>query len=201
MDASLTKKRGAPCIVAISGALAAGKDELASYLVKHHDAAAIEVGAFARYICEEFGNDKQALRYDRWVSNLGDYGSAYILQRLVDEIVENGDEIPETVAITGVRTPAEAAFLKAHFGSRILLVFVKVGDRKTRYERALNRHLATDPENFQGFVELDERMKVDNALEETAEWADVIIWNDGSLEDYRARIETEIMPYLRKEHV
>lgn len=198
MDQKTPSQNKLPRLVAVSGSIAAGKDEFAKYLVDRQGAASIEVGTFARHLAEEINSEESRL-YDRWVKNLGEYDSAYILQRLVDEIIEGEGQTTEMLVISGVRTPAEAAFLKAHFGSDLLLVFVKVGDIKLRYERLRKRSFASDPDDFQLFVELDTQMKADNALEETARWADIILWNDGSLESYHRKIETEVLPYLTGE--
>jgi dephospho-CoA kinase len=186
-----------PLVIAVVGAIASGKNVLADYLVQRHKAMAIEVGTFARWLCRLADNDDLEAQSDVFGRELVGYGSEHIIQRLVSEIIKS-DERPDTLVITGVRTPAEAAFLKAHFGSDLLLVYVKVGDQRVRYERAQKRHFATDPEDFPSFVKQDEQMKAENALEATVDWADVTLWNAGTLGAYHRQIETYIVPYLLK---
>ncbi len=186
------EKHYKPRIVVAIGAKAAGKDELADYLVQQYDVLAVEVGAFARKLVEE---SDPHLRYDVSSRNLANYGSEYVIFRLVAEILAH-DGQKNALVITGVRTPAEAAVLKTHFGSDLLIAFVKVGDAQMRYERTKNRNFSTDPDDFQTFKLQDEWLKEAFVLEETAVIADTILWNNGSLASFCQQIEDEIVPHL-----
>lgn len=182
-----------PKIVAAIGATASGKDVLADYLVVQYDVVAVEVGAFARRLAK--GKDSH-VRDDASLRELADYEPEYVIYRLVAEIRDNDDPPASALVITGVRTPAEAAELKAQFGSDLLLAFVKVGDPKIRYERTKKRNFATDPDDFHSFKQQDEQLKKAYVLEETAVFADTILWNNGSLEAFCQQIETQIVPHL-----
>ena len=182
-----------PRIAAAIGAKAAGKDALAEYLIQQYDAVAVEVGAFARKLAE--GKDSH-LRYDPSSREMADYGPEYVMYRLVSEMMDKNEPPGNALVITGIRTPAEAAVLKNQFGSDLLLAFVKVGDPQTRYERTQKRNFITDPDDFQTFKQEDDHLKATYDLDETAVLADIILWNNGSLESFRQQIETQIVPHL-----
>jgi dephospho-CoA kinase len=71
-----------------------------------------------------------------------------------------------------------------------------VGDQSARFARVHQRHLTTDPDDFQEFVQQDESLKADFALENTIELADVVLWNNGSLDEFYTQIEAEIVPHI-----
>lgn len=185
-----------PRVTAVVGAKAAGKDELAQYLVKQYGVLAIEVGAFARKLEKEIDEEEPHIQYDPSAKKLAPFGAEYVMSRLIAEITENESLQTDALVITGVRTPAEATALKARFGSKLQLVYVKVGDQKIRYERAKERDFATDPNGFQEFVQKDERLKSDHALAKTAALADITLLNNDTLDSYYQQIESHIVPHL-----
>lgn len=183
-------------VIAIIGSKAAGKDELVQYLVRHHGVMAIDVGAFARKLEEEAAEDEPHLQYDTSAKNMADYGAEFIINQLVTEVMKKGLPQTSSLLITGVRTPAEVAALKSHFGTNLCVTYIKVGDQTTRYVRTQNRDFTTDPNDFQEFVEQDDRLKSDYALAETAVLADITLWNNTSLEAYYQQIESVLVPRL-----
>jgi dephospho-CoA kinase len=185
-----------PRVAVVVGPKAAGKDKLASYLVRQHGVRAVEVGAFARKLAEEARENHPHLQYDTSAKDLARHRSEYIMCWLVAATAANEKRWARALVVTGVRTPAEAAALKAHFGAALMLAFVRVGDQKTRFDRTRRRAYATDPNDFQTFVEQDEQLKSDHALAETARLADITLWNSDSLEAYYQQIETHIVPHL-----
>ena len=186
-----------PRIVAVIGAMGAGKDALVDYLgQRQHQVMTIEVGTFARQLSREADENEPHLQYDVSAKHLAEHEPEYIIQRLVAEIIETGQPPTNSLVITGICTPAEAATLKAHFGPDLLLVYIKGGGKKRRYERVQKRDFATEPDEFQDFVQQDERMKSEHALEETIALADVTLWNDGPLEAFHRQIETHIVRHL-----
>lgn len=185
-----------PRVVAVIGPIAAGKDALVDYLVQQYQVMAVEVGTFARQLAREADEGERHLQYDVSAKHLAEHGPEYIMQRLAAEMIESNEPQTDTLVITGVRTPAEAAVLKSHFVADLLLVYVKGGGQKRRYERVENRDFATDPDDFAEFAQRDEQMKSEHALEKTIALADVTLRNDDSLESYHRQIEARIVPHL-----
>jgi dephospho-CoA kinase len=199
MEQRLNQNKQQSQVVAVIGAIASGKDELVDYLIERYGVLGIDVGDFARKLEKGAKNDEPHMLYDVSAKKLADYGSEHVIKQLVIEIM-NRTLRSQAVVIIGVRTPAEVAALKAHFGSDLLVAYVKVGEQNTRYERTQSRNFSTDPDNFQEFVQRDERLKSDYALGETAVLADITLWNNDSLEAYYQQIETYITPHLFPEN-
>ena len=201
-EANLPQKRqlpSSPRLVAIIGAKATGKDVLVHYLVEHYGAQAFEVGAFARKLVTEVEENEPHLQYDTSAKNLAHLGVEYVMIRLVAAIINlinKQEQLPKVLVITGVRTPTEAAVLKTHFGSDLLLVYIKGGSEETRYARIQSRSLPTDPHNFQDFRQQDASLKSVYRVTETAVLADVTLWNKGPLEAYYQQIERYVVPHL-----
>ena len=185
-----------PRIVAVIGPKAAGKDELARYLREQYGVPAIEVGRFARELAGESNEGQTHPQYDTVAQKLSEYGTEYIITRLVAEIVESGERWTNALVVTGVRTPAEASALRAHFGPDLLLAYVRVGDLETRYQRAKERGFSADPDDFQTFAGQDNSLKEEYSLAQTADLADAMLWNDGSLENFYRQIENHLVPHL-----
>lgn len=185
-----------PPILAVVGAMAVGKNTLTNYLVQQHPVMAVEVGAFARQLFEEAANEKPFLDYDIAAKRLAQHGPEHVIERLVSEMIENNYWETEALVITGVRTPAEAAVLKDQFGSQMLLAGIRMRDQNLRYERLLQRNLASDPENAQEIVQQDAELQAKYDLAETFNLTDITLWNDGSLEEFYQQIETHIVPFL-----
>ena len=191
----LKAKQQPPKIIVIVGALAAGKDVLAHYLRQRHAAVVVEVGAFARQLAEEA--DKGELKlYNASATKMAKHGPEYVLTCLAEAIRQNEAWQTAPLVIMGVRTPAEAVALKEQFGSNLLLTSIKVGDPAARYDRIRQRDRTSDPVDFQEFIQKDETLKAEFLLDNTAELADVVLWNKGSLPEFYDQIEARIVPYI-----
>lgn len=184
-------------MVAIVGALGAGKDDLAQYLRERYGVVVVEVGDFARQLAEEADKAEPAT-YDSSAQQLAEHGPEYVIYRLVDEIRQNDEWQGTPLVITGVQTPAETAVLQEQFGDDLLVAYVKVGSQAARFNRVQQRGRPTEPEDFEEFVEQDESLKDDFALPHTQDKADVILWNSDSLDVFFGQIETQIVPHLMR---
>jgi len=195
LDMPLIAKQHPSKIVVVIGALAAGKDVFAHYLQQRHSVVVVEVGAFARRLAKEANKTGPQL-YDASAKKMAKHGPEHVISRLVAEIRQNDEWQAVPLVITGVRTPAEAITLKEQFGSDLILAYIRVGDQSARYDRVQQRDHLTYPDDFQEFVQQDESLKADFALDNTAELADVVLWNNGSLDEFYRQIEAEIVPHI-----
>jgi dephospho-CoA kinase len=89
--------------------------------------------------------------------------------------------------ITGLRT-VEEIFLLAHRFPQARIVLID-SDARTRFERHLKRARDTDVRSFSDFQKQDEKQAAFGALRVATEIATDAIRNDGTLEQYRARID------------
>ena len=191
-------KANSPRLVAVVGPLGAGIDDLARYLADRHEAVVVEVGDFARQLVEE-AEKAEPVPYDSSAEQLAQHGPEHVISRLVEEIHHNEAWQGVPLVITGVQTPAETAVLQEQFGDDLLVAYVKVGSQAARFDRVQQRGRATDPDDFQEFVEQDESLKEVTALPQTEAKADVILWNSDSLAAFHDQIETHLVPHLSRD--
>jgi hypothetical protein len=96
----------------------------------------------------------------------------------------------ELNVITGLRTVEEVFLLAQRFPqARIVLID---SDARTRFERHLKRARDTDVQSFRDFQKQDEKQSVFGALRVANEIATDTIRNDGTLEQYRSKIDAMI---------
>src|SRR5690606_1898690 len=92
--------------------------------------------------------------------------------------------------ITGLRTVEEVYLLAQRFPqARIVLID---SDARTRFERHLRRARDTDVQSFRDFQKQDEKQAAFGALRVADEIATDTIRNDGTLEQYRLKIDATI---------
>jgi hypothetical protein len=101
--------------------------------------------------------------------------------------------------VTGLRTVEEIYLLAQRFSqARIVLID---SDARTRFERHLKRARDTDIRSFGDFKQQDEKQAAFGALRVATEIATDTIRNEGTLEQYWAKIDAlvSVLPKLRRE--
>jgi dephospho-CoA kinase len=94
------------------------------------------------------------------------------------------------VLIDGLRSPAERAVFRKAFG-KDLLVFAIEASQRTRWKRVQRRHRPDDAKTFEEFQRRDAR-EIGWGLGEVIASADITILNEGSLDEFRARVRGEL---------
>jgi dephospho-CoA kinase len=117
-------------------------------------------------------------------------GKEYFIQEAVRKIEKHGWK---SVAITGVRTPADVAVLRREYGENLVLVHVRVADPRIRFERIRKRGEPRDPQGYDAFREQDRKEEQLFHLSATIEQADITISNEGTLEDFHEKIERNLI--------
>jgi dephospho-CoA kinase len=183
-----------PLIIGVVGRNGSGKDELVKYLERRCSIVALSAGDVARDIASQEGlaATRENL-HEVSQSYIRDYGKDFFMSSLIAMIERNGWT---TAAINGIRTPADVATLREHFGVSFLLVGVEVGDPAIRFERTKRRNETRDPETFEDFLEEDRREEDMFKIGETLKKADLMIRNDSTLQDFHRRIEKTIIDGL-----
>jgi len=112
-------------------------------------------------------------------------GSGILAEMLLDEL--SGDD----AVIDSIRTPGEVEALRAR--ADFVLIEVRAG-ADSRWQRSQDRARPGDPTDMATFISHEEAEEValddaGQALVATAEMADLILFNDGSLDDLHGDLE------------
>lgn len=174
-------------IIGITGTIGAGKGTVVEHLkakgFKHYSARALFIKKL-----QEQGRpiDGRTAFHDMANELRRNYGPSYIIEELVREAqAAGGDAIVESLHGIG-----EIEALKRMGG----LLLAVDADRRTRYERVLNRKSETDNLTFERFSEEeDAETKNEDPLKQNLfaciAQADAVIRNDGTLEEFHQNIE------------
>lgn len=116
-------------------------------------------------------------------------GPGILAEMLLDRIGEEGDH-----AIDSIRTPAEVEALRVR--DDFILLEIRC-PQEVRWERLLARGRTGDAENFEQFVTQEEAELVAHdesgqALIATAEMADVVIHNNGEVDELHEQLKVVI---------
>lgn len=183
--------------IVVTGTIAAGKDELANYLMDRHQVQVLEVGEFARQLGEADEQEQAELNYDVTLEELAEAESEEIMRQLIMALNHDHEQYKNGLVIMGVRTPAEISLLKEQLGSELLTVYIQVGNQTARYERTQARNFPTDSDDMSTFIDKDDEQKLEYGIMSLADLADVILWNNHSLPAYYQQIEIHVVPHLR----
>jgi inosine/xanthosine triphosphate pyrophosphatase family protein/dephospho-CoA kinase len=169
-------------VLLVIGPKCAGKTTLSDHMATYDSVSVYEASNVLRGIAQEEGvipsNSDEAfvfLEAKGW--------------EVVAERVSNYIEMNDTRwnVVTGLRTPEELLFIKERFpDSHIVLIDT---DSKIRFERHIRRARDDDLKSFEAFQEEDEKQRKFGVLRVTAEIAETTISNDGSVEQYTAKID------------
>lgn len=99
------------------------------------------------------------------------------------------------VLIDGIRSNEEVETFRRELGDDFTLVAIHT-DRVRRFERMLSRGRADDPKDSEVLQQRDER-EMNWGLAQTIALADTMLVNEGSLEEFRARVR-ELLDRLAK---
>lgn len=174
--------------IGITGTLGAGKGTVVEYLEKTRGFIHYSVRG---YLLEQI--EKESLPPDRdSMFMLGnrlraEHGPSYITDQLYERAVVRG----KNCIIESIRTPGEAASLKAK-GNFILLGVD--AEPRLRYQRISERKSETDHVSFETFVGNEQR-EMSSAdpnkqnLQECLRMADFVLTNNGSRDELYAQLE------------
>ena len=113
-------------------------------------------------------------------------GGAGILAEMLLDILDGEDAV-----VDSIRTPAEVEALRSR--GDFTLIEVRA-DEESRWQRMTTRGRSGDPTEKEAFLsqeaaEAKSKDEAGQALDATAEMADITVLNDGSIDDLEAKLE------------
>lgn len=183
------KKRS---IIGVIGKNASGKDALAEHLQHKCGIPTISPGDMVRAIAEREGKSKTRESLHKISQRyFAEKGERFFIHEMIRGIQENHWS---AAVIVGLRTLTDVETLQEQFRNDFLLVYVKVGDPRIRFQRSQKRDAVRDPNGFAKFLEQDLEEEELFGLQEAIKQADITILNEGSLAEFKNRIERELIP-------
>ena len=182
-------------IIGITGTLGAGKGTVVEYLTNNKGFRHYSV---REYLIEEIKKKGLEVNRDSMTSVANElrakYNPAYVVEQLYEKaLLVGGNSIIESI-----RTPGEIEYLKKMGDFYLIAVDA---DAKVRYERVALRGSATDHITLDTFLANEEREfnttdPNKQNLGKCIELADLILYNDGSIEDLNSRLEDKLIEIL-----
>lgn len=170
-----------------------GKDALMKYLHERHGIPTLSMGDVVREMAAQRGiPTTRSSLHEISRQAIEQHGADFLAKELIAQIEESWD----AVGITGIRTPADVRTFRNRFGDDFVLIRVRVGDVRTRFDRVKERNETRDPESFERFLRQDQEEKEMFQIERAADMADITIDNDGSLQDFHREIEEQVVKPL-----
>lgn len=181
-------------VIGAVGLNGSGKDALIEYLHERHGIPMLSMGDLVREMAAQQGMlPTRSKLHELSQRAIEQQGAAFFAQRLISRI----EEKPwNAVGVTGIRTPADVGTFRGRFGDDFVLVYVRVGDVHTRFERVQRRDATRDPQSYERFLRQDREEKEIFQIEDAASMADITIDNDGSLQGFHREIEKQVVKPL-----
>jgi dephospho-CoA kinase len=176
-------------IIGITGTLGAGKGEIVSILkIKNFTHYSVR-----DFLTQELKRRNTEVNRDTMTLLANElrkiHSPRYIIEQLYNQAVAKGED----AVIESVRTPGEIDFLKSQKKGTFYLLAVDA-DQKIRYERIVGRKSDLDKVSFEKFVSDEQREMISSdptkqSISECMRRADVVIRNDGNLDDLAHQVE------------
>ncbi len=181
-------------VLLITGMPASGKS-IVSKILEEIGIHVIKMGDVLR---------EEAIRRNIDLKNLGEFSLEIrkrfgkdIVARLTYEKILKMKQMPNVIAIEGLRSLDEYNFLKERFKNTVLIAIHS--SPKTRFKRIIDRNREDDPKTFEEFVKRDLR-ELSYGVGNLIALADYIIVNEGTIEELKKSV-IEFIKNLLKSHL
>lgn len=169
----------------VIGMTCAGKTTFGEYAQLKHNYSCVEASSVVRSLWRE---DPRGL-------NLGDFAESLLRESGADFVARYvlghfGDKLSDSCVITGFRLLEEIEAIKDEIGDvDVILVEASERSRFARYLARAGREVERQTETFDAFVAGDVKQWNFGLLRVARDTCDVVVVNDGSLEEYYEQVE------------
>jgi dephospho-CoA kinase len=180
-------------IIGITGTLASGKTSVKDFFLSRFSSYFISLSDIIK---EELLKEGKELKRENFIEKGNELRKKYGNQILAEVVTLTLPEKinKQLIIIDGIRNPGEIEYLRKKFGKNFVLIAVDA-PRELRFKRLLERRKEGDPATFEKFFEMDEtdlgrnQPEYGQRVEECLRLADLLIINDGTVEDLNKKLE------------
>ncbi len=172
-------------IVGLTGEMASGKSTVAKYLINTHKASLHRFSIPLRDVLKRLHLDESRTNLGKLSTNLREtFGQDLFARIIFNEVKEDNKEV---VVVDGVRRVEDIHYLREL--PEFKLVYIKV-PIEARYKRISHRTENSDDrgKTFEQFKK-EQAQEAETEIQGLEERADIVIKNDGTLEDLYAKID------------
>lgn len=172
-------------ILGFTGLIACGKGTAAQYLKEKYAAETFRFSTMLRDVCSRLYMEHSRDNLSGISTVLREFFGQDLMAKVMAKDVENSQA--ELIVVDGIRRMDDVKYLRALPNFKLVSI---ESDMKTRYERLLNRGENSDDQNktWEEFV-TDHQLETELTILDTMKVADVVINNDGSLEDLHKQLD------------
>ncbi len=178
-------------VIGLTGFNGSGKTTVAKIIQEKKKAKYFSLSDEIREECKKEGieiNRENLIRVGNELRK--EYGGGILAKRTVEKIWKSATS---EIVVDSIRTPIEVEILKGELGEKFVLIAVEA-EQKARYEREKKRGREGGVKNFEEFKKHEEEESKGGmgekaqAIPDTIELADIVIKNNGSLEELNKKI-------------
>lgn len=172
-------------ILGLVGEISSGKGTITKYLTDKYDASSYRFSTMLRDILDRLYMEQSRENMQKLSTMLRENFGEDALAKVMSEDAKKDDN--KIIVIDGVRRLGDIKYLSQL--PEFKLVFIKA-DIKKRYERIIKRQENPDEKNktFEEF-EKDHQGEADAKIKDLENHADVVINNDGDLEELHKQVD------------
>ena len=178
MSSSFTKPKK---IIAITGLIGSGKNEVADY-ISTYGYAVFDYADLIREMMRKEGIKPTRINIQNYRLK---HGNTFLAEAIVEKIKKSSHD---KIVLTPIRRPEDYEIPKKAFSTKIIMIHV-VANEKVRFGRLKARGSTRDPKTFADFKGQEKRELEIFNFEKTFKYADYVIENNGTLKELHGKLD------------